>query len=75
MIGYVRRVSSQPTTNAILNLENVPNFAHSHAIKIDTERPRMLNVSFESSDEGRELIKGDVLTILVQFSAPVVVKE
>ena len=73
--GYVRRVSSQPTTNAILNLENVSNFADSHAIQIDTERPRMLNVSFENSDEGRELIKGDFVTILVKFSAPVVIKE
>jgi len=73
--GYVRRVSSNPTTDAILDLDSVPNFADDHAIQIDVERPRMLSVSFDNSDEGRELIQGDLLTILMQFSAPVVVKE
>ena len=73
--GYVRRVSSNPTTDAILDLDSVLNFADNHAIQIDVERPQMLSVSFDNSDEGRELIHGDLLTILMQFSAPVVVKE
>lgn len=73
--GYVRRVSTNPTTDAILNLAHISNFSDTHAIQIDGERSQLLNVSFDSSDEGREFIKGDLLTILMQFSAPVVVNE
>ena len=73
--GYVRRVSSKPTTNANLNLAHLSNFVHTHNIEIDTERPRMLNISFDSSNHGEELIQGDLLTILVQFSFPIVVNE
>ena len=73
--GYVRRASTYPTTDANLDLTHTSNFDQDYAIQIDGERPRMLSVSFDSSDEGRELIKGDVLTIVVSLSAPVVVKD
>ena len=73
--GHVRRDSTSPTTDALLSLVHVPNFADTHAIQIDCERPRMLNVAFNTSDEGKEMIQGDLLTILMQFSAPIVVNE
>ncbi|KAL7554992.1 hypothetical protein ACHAWF_018570 [Thalassiosira exigua] len=73
--GHVRRKSQSPITDADLSISHIVSIAASHSIVVDGERPQLLDVSFDVSNHGSTFERGDVLSILVQFTAPVVVNE
>jgi len=75
VIGSVKRNSHEPITQANLDLSHIASFASSHTILVTNERPRVIDVSFDESIEGRTLTKGDEVIIIVTFSAPVAVSE
>jgi hypothetical protein len=75
VIGHVRRKSLFPVTDANLDISRIPSMADAHSIVIDGTRPRLSGVSFTKSQEGQIFGRGDIVTILVHFSAPVVVKQ
>ena len=74
-VGQIKRKSIAPTTVANLDISHIPSMADTHTIIIDGEHPHMLDVQFAESDKGNVFGRGDMLTILIEFSAPVVVNE
>ena len=75
VLGYVRRKSTAPITDANLDLLHLTGMADRHIIVIDGERPRMMDVSFDEEVKGQVLGKGDILKILIRFSSPVVIDQ
>lgn len=74
-LGYVRRKSHSPTTDANLDISHITSIANNYDIVIDGVRPHLLELSFAESDHGNVFNRGDIITLLVEFSAPVVVNE
>ncbi|KAL3786858.1 hypothetical protein HJC23_013779 [Cyclotella cryptica] len=72
--GYVRRKSTLPSTNANLDLSQVERISNYHNIEIDGDSPSLINVSIAEIHAGMTLERGDILLIVVQFSAPVQVQ-
>ena len=75
VVGHVRRKSLFPMTDANLDITHITSMADDHNIAIDGTRPRLSGLSFVKSQEGNIFTRGDTLTILVHFTAPVVVNE
>jgi len=72
----VRRMSDIPTTQAKLELPlpgSGNSISDSSFIQIDGKRPKIVNISFESGYEGRTYSTGDILPIIITFSAPVTI--
>ncbi len=73
VVGYVRRKSTSPITDAILDLSHLASMAVTHSIEIDGKPPRLVRAYFSESQEGKSFVKGDFITVFLEFSAPVVV--
>ena len=69
--GFVRRKSTLPSTEADLDLSHVDQLSDNYNIEIDGSKPILIGVSIHENDKRRTLIRGDILSIQVQFSAPV----
>lgn len=74
VIGYVRRASAVPTTEAILTLPPAGStLADTSDITVDGVRPHITNLSFDAGHEGQTFVKGENITIVVEFNSPVLV--
>ena len=69
--GYVRRISTLPSTDADLNLLGVERLSVHYNIEIDGSKPTLISVSVLEGDEGKSLGRGDTFNIVVQFSSGV----
>jgi hypothetical protein len=71
--GYVRRASTSPVTDAILDISHLERMDVTHSIEIDGDPPRLVRAYFSESQEGQSFGRGDSITIFLEFSSPVVV--
>lgn len=67
--GYVRRISTLPSTDADLNLSQIERLSVHDNIEIDGRKPTLIGVSVFESDEGKTFERGDTFGIVVQFSS------
>uniref|UniRef100_A0A7S4JS32 Calx-beta domain-containing protein n=1 Tax=Odontella aurita TaxID=265563 RepID=A0A7S4JS32_9STRA len=74
VMGYIRRASTFPTTEALLTLPSAGSTpADTSEIVVDGMQPQISSLSFEAGNEGRTFVEGENVTILVEYSAPVLV--
>ena len=51
--GYVRRASTSPVTDAILDISHLERMDVTHSIEIDGDPPRLVRAYFSESQEGQ----------------------
>ena len=72
--GWIRRLSTTPTTDAILTLPTDGNtLADTSAILIDGLRPIITRISFPEYYNGQIFVEREDILIIVEFSVPIVV--